>query len=263
MTHDVSDQNLDSLKAQVAAASWHHDFEILPGLWTNGTYRPHGLLERLGLPDDLRGQSLADVGASNGFYSLEAWRRGARVTAYDYRTAEDSLFGLAARVAGAAGRIAYKRTNVLDIEPRTEGTFDHVLCLGVLYHTPDPVKALANCLAMTAEGGLIYLESYCIDNAFILPDGSIVRLDDLDPRLARVPLLQYLPDPRREGANMPWSDYSNFVGPNSQFLQKVLEDFGFQVEMLQVVAERVVIRARSTGGDAMSRSRAQAAYGLF
>jgi len=263
MTYTASQQDIETLKAQVAAARWHHDFEIMPGLWTNGTYRPHGLLERLGLPGDLRGMSLADVGASNGFFSLEAWRRGARVSAYDYRTAEDSLFDLACRVSGAAGQIAFNRANVLDIDPGKEGAFDHVLCLGVLYHTPDPVKALANCLAMTAEGGRIYLESYCIDNACILPDGSTVRLADLDPRLAQVPLLQYLPDPRREGANMPWSDYSNFAGPSSRFLRKVLEDFGFQVEMLQVVEERVVLRARSTGGDALSRSRAQAAYGLF
>lgn len=42
MTHTASQQDIEPLKAQVAAARRHPDFEILPGLWTNGTHRPHG-----------------------------------------------------------------------------------------------------------------------------------------------------------------------------------------------------------------------------
>jgi len=49
---------------------WHHEFEIVPGVRTQGTYDPLPIWSELQLPEDLRGMSLADVGASNGYFSF-------------------------------------------------------------------------------------------------------------------------------------------------------------------------------------------------
>jgi len=55
---------------------WHHAFEIIPGVRTKGSYDPAGMWTELQLPDDMTGLALADVGASNGYFSFEARRRG-------------------------------------------------------------------------------------------------------------------------------------------------------------------------------------------
>ena len=53
-----------------AGRLWHHDFEIVPRVRTPGRYdrsHPRGLL---GMPADMAGMSVADVGASIGHFSF-------------------------------------------------------------------------------------------------------------------------------------------------------------------------------------------------
>jgi tRNA (mo5U34)-methyltransferase len=59
--------------------AWQHEFEIVPGVWTKGAYNPMGIRQELRLPEDMHGLSVADVGASSGFFSCDARKRGARV----------------------------------------------------------------------------------------------------------------------------------------------------------------------------------------
>ena len=139
---------------------WHHEFEIVPGVKTHGTYDPLPIWSELQLPEDLRGMSLADVGASNGFFSFEARRRGARVVAFDFRHKDNSGFGLAQYINGLSD-IEHHHVNVLDMKVETYGRFDVVLALGLLYHVSDPYMALSNCAAMAEKRLLI--ESYCAD----------------------------------------------------------------------------------------------------
>src|SRR5262244_1882215 len=82
---------------------WHQDFEIIAGVRTNGTYNPLNLWNELRLPRDMSGLSLADVGASNGYFSFEAHKRGARVVASDFRHKDNSGFGLAQHINGMSG----------------------------------------------------------------------------------------------------------------------------------------------------------------
>ncbi len=96
---------------------WHHDFEIVPGVRTHGSYNPMQMWNELQLPEDLRGTTLADVGASNGYFSFEARRRGARVTAFDFRHKDNSGFGLAQHINGMSD-IEHHHVNVLDIKAR-------------------------------------------------------------------------------------------------------------------------------------------------
>jgi len=59
----------------VRGQSWHHDFEIIPGVRTQGNYDPSAMWDELNLPADMTGSTLADVGASNGFFSFQARQR--------------------------------------------------------------------------------------------------------------------------------------------------------------------------------------------
>ena len=45
------------LRRQVKARSWYHKMELAAGIETPGVYEPRPLLETMGFPEDLTGQS--------------------------------------------------------------------------------------------------------------------------------------------------------------------------------------------------------------
>ena len=225
---------------------WHHDFEIVPGVRTHGTYNPAAMWDELQLPADLSGTSLADVGASNGYFSFEARKRGARVVAFDFRHKDNSGFGLAQYINGMSD-IEHHQINVLELAAETYGQHDVVLALGLLYHISDPYLALANCAALARERLLI--ESYCID--------GIVTRDRRDE-----PLMRFIPDPARFPTHGHVNhDRSNFWGFTSVCLQRMVEDLGFSVERARVDDDRVLIDARRAVSS-MQETRVPLAYGL-
>lgn len=207
---------------------WHHDFEIVPGVRTQGTYKPLEMWNELQLPEDLRGASLADVGASNGFFSFEARRRGARVTAFDFRHKDNSGFGLAQHINGLAD-IEHHHVNVLEMTADKYGQYDIVLALGLLYHTSDPHLALSNCAALSRKRLLI--ESYCIDPS-------------LSAELRNESMMRFIPDPDRFPVQGHVNqDRSNFWGFTSVCLRRMVEDVGFSVQREDVRGDRVFMDA--------------------
>ncbi len=226
---------------------WHHDFEIIPGVRTNGTYNPEGLWHELQLPLDMNGTSLADVGASNGYFSFEARKRGARVVAFDFRHKDNSGFGLIQYINGLSD-IKHYNINVLDMPPGQYGKFDTVLALGLLYHVSDPYRALANCAALSRERLLI--ESYCIDALLPAP-------------LASEPVMRFISDPDRfPGQGQPNTDRSNFWGFTTTCLQRMVEDIGFEVQRKNINNDRVLIDARRVVFD-NAETRLSIAYDLL
>lgn len=208
---------------------WHHDFEIIPGVRTHGSYNPEGLWNNLQLPQDMTGLSLADIGASNGYFSFAARRRGARVVAFDFRHKDNSGFGLAQYINGLSD-IEHHYINVLDISKEKFGQFDIVLALGLLYHVSDPYKALANCAELSQE--CILVESYCINS-------------HLSEALATEPIMTFISDPKRfPDLSQPNADRSNFWGSTDICLKRMLEDIGFSVSTINVHSDRVLIDAR-------------------
>ena len=223
---------------------WHHDFEILPGVRTHGSYNPSTLWAKLQLPEDMKGMSIADVGASNGYFSFEARKRGAWVVAFDFRHKDNSGFGLLQYINGM-NVIEHHQANVLDITSKKYGQFDIVLALGLLYHIADPYRALANCAALTRDRLLV--ESYCIDP--LLPE-----------EIAAQPVMRFISDSHRfprEGHN---SDRSNFWGFTSVCLLRMIEDVNLSAIRQDVNVDRVFVDAKRTApGD--GESRLSIAYG--
>jgi 2-polyprenyl-3-methyl-5-hydroxy-6-metoxy-1,4-benzoquinol methylase len=110
------------------------------------------------------GLSLADVGCGNGFYALEAKRRGARVCAID---------AVPEMLAGLAGSVDDVRLR--DVEQLgCIGTFDRVVCAGVLDFVVDPDLALANICGLVARNGRLVLLAPCVG-----PAGSLYRAEKL------------------------------------------------------------------------------------
>lgn len=110
-------------------------------------------LRLLGIPDDLTGWSVLDIGAWHGYFSFECERRGAaRVMAID-RFAWDK-FGMNEFLKAhtrLASRVEYQHLDVHNLDPDILGQFDLVLMLGVFYHLRNPLAALERINRVTKK----------------------------------------------------------------------------------------------------------------
>ena len=119
----------------------------------------------MGLPQDLSGRSVLDIGAWDGFFSFEAERRhAARVVACDYYAWHGVGWGTGQGKAGFQlarealhSHVEDVDADVTDLSAERVGRFDVVLFLGVLYHLPNPLLALERVAAVTS--GLLILET--------------------------------------------------------------------------------------------------------
>ena len=220
----------DTARELVEGTQWYHDWEIVPGVRTNGAYDPRYLWEELHLPDDMSGLSLADIGASSGYFAFESSKRGAGVTAFDSRHKDNSGFGLAQHVNGMK-HIVHYQANVLDLNPDIHGKYDIVLALGLIYHVPDFYRALVNCASLSKQ--LLFVESHCMDHT--LPDGMKDR-----------PIVFFITNPEKCPEFSLGDERGIFFGFTSACLQYMIEDIGFAVRRKVIAKERVLFDCERT-----------------
>jgi tRNA (mo5U34)-methyltransferase len=197
------------LQERVAALPWHHSIDLGGGVVTRGNKSAALCNDEAALifdRVDLRGRSVLDIGAWNGFFSFEAKRRGAnRVLATDsYCWAHRDIRGREAfDVARAALRLDVDalEVDVADLSVKELGEFDVVLYLGVFYHRIDAIEALAGVAALAKQ--VLILETH------------------LDLREINVPAMAFYPG--RELNNDP----TNWWGPNEQCVDALLRGHGF------------------------------------
>ncbi len=142
------------LQADVDTIEWFHRMDLGQGVVTPGVYNPARRLRALKIPASLRGKTVLDVGAWDGFYSFEAERRGAaRVVATDSFAWNQSCWGSKAGFELARRTLKSKvedvEIDVLDLSPERVGTFDLVFFLGVLYHMRHPLLAVERLASVT------------------------------------------------------------------------------------------------------------------
>jgi len=228
---------IDSAKAAELVASvphWHHTFEIAPGVWTPGSYNPGFMLAKLHLPEDLSGRRVLDIGPSDGFFSLVARKRGADVVCVDYRSKSGHGFQVMEQLSGYD--FDYFHMNIYDIRREKLGTFDYVFFLGVLYHLPDMMRALA--IVRSVCDGELFLESHTAVN--LLPDVAVARYYRSDSLAG---------------------DRTNFWSPNPLCIRDMLGDAAFSVVRDETWGDRYFAHARISGAEAVSE-KLQLGYGL-
>ena len=126
---------------------FHSPFNFGDGLTTKPPHthrRFRRRLQLLGIPDDLSGKTVLDIGAWDGFFSFEFERRGAkRVLAIDtYAWDHGGLECFLLAHEHFKSKVEHQRLDVHDLSPQEVGTFDLVFCAGVLYHMRHPLLAL-------------------------------------------------------------------------------------------------------------------------
>jgi tRNA (mo5U34)-methyltransferase len=232
---DCTKDEFEARKMVASIAHWHHKFEICSGVVTPGTYEPRFLFDKLQLPDDMTGVRALDVGASDGFFSMQMALRGASVTAVDYRPKNLHGFALMESLTGL--NFDYHQLNVYSITPDKFGCFDIVLFLGVLYHLPDMIRAL-DTLRQVCKGQL-FLETE--------------HERELQPGVA---VARYY-----EAATLA-GDITNFWSPNRECVNAMLRDAGFSPARSESWSpRRSLVNASATGVGRTEKMRL--AYGLL
>jgi tRNA (mo5U34)-methyltransferase len=130
------------------------DGSVLPGLQSIEHLRWR--LGLFGLPEDMRGKRVLDIGAWDGWFSFECERRGATVVAVDCVAL--NTFLEARELLGS--RVEYLTLDVDELSVAKLGRFDIVLFFGVLYHLRHPLLGLEKVVELSTDLALI--ESYVI-----------------------------------------------------------------------------------------------------
>ncbi len=139
---------------------WYHSYRFADGSEFLGVL-PVEVSEfrysKFPIPDNLTGKRVLDIGAWDGWFSFEAERHGAEVTAIDM--VEVSNFRKVHRKLGS--RVTYRELDLFEIPQAGLGKFDYVFFLGVLYHTKYPLLALELVCGLTEDIAIV--ESYVTD----------------------------------------------------------------------------------------------------
>jgi SAM-dependent methyltransferase len=131
-----------------------------------------------------RGREALDAGCGGGRWTLALLRLGCRVTAVDFSSralasTRAQMDRLAADAVGE-GRLATERADLISPASLARRRFDLVFSFGVLHHTGDTRRALANVAAMTKDDGLLFV--------YLYGAGSLTRLRRAALALARAGL---------------------------------------------------------------------------
>ena len=164
----------ESLADQVKKLFWYHTIELPGGVTTPGNSDHRPLVPHYGIPADLRGKRVLDIGTWDGFWAFEFERRGAEVTALDIdrltqtdippalrkAVAESGLdqpLGAGFEIASRARGSTVKRVSgsVYDLDPDEIGTFDLVHFADVSLHLERPLEAFRKIRSVTAGTAMI------------------------------------------------------------------------------------------------------------
>ena len=205
----MADENpaatMDSIK-------WFHSIPLNDGTVTPGLDASMAKLEQIGLPKDLTGKTVLDIGSWDGFFSFQAEKAGAkRVLATDHFCWSGPGWG-----TKDGFNFAHKALNskvesldidAMDVSPDNVGEFDIVMFLGILYHLQDPMAGLRVAANVCKE--LLIIETV---------------VDDIH---RWKPSMVYYPG---DSFN---NDDTNYWAPNAAALKGMLKDLGFsRVEMV-------------------------------
>jgi tRNA (mo5U34)-methyltransferase len=165
-TPDARARSAEELRALVAAhGTWMYRFDLGHGVQTplHDEYldEVHRTRWRMLLPElrrrfdgrwgDVR---VLDSACNEGWFAFEVAKLGAReVVGFDAREANIDKARLV-KAQLEVDAVSFRVDDIFNVSPDRYGTFDLVLCLGLMYHLEDPMGALRR-LRSVATGALV------------------------------------------------------------------------------------------------------------
>lgn len=208
---------------------WHQRFRLAGGVYTPGANDIESHWQRAGLPDDLSGKTVIDIGTTNGGAAFECERRGAkRVVAVDIYPSDH--FGFSSLRDFLSSQVEFIQGSVYELPVLLKDRFDIILFWGVLYHLRHPLLALDSLRELSAgPATLISIES-------AVADGYVAEA-------SRETVLFF----RREML----ADASNWFVPSVAALLDWCESSGLEAELMGAWpdrATRCMVRAKLAQG---------------
>jgi len=187
-----------------------------------------------GIPADLRGKSVLDIGCNAGFYSIEMKRRGAsRVVGIDSDPRYLDQAKFAASVCDA--EIDFRKMDVYQVADLKE-QFDLVLFMGVFYHLRHPLLAL-DLLYQHVVGDTLVFQSLMRGPSEVSSLKDDYPFSDTDIFLRKgYPLMYFIENKYAE-------DPTNWWIPNRACVEAMLRSAGFSI--MQCPEDEVYICCRN------------------
>lgn len=143
----------------------------------------------------LRGKRVLEAGSGAGRFTEVLLKAGAILNSFDFSSAVEAN----KHNNGASVDLTLAQGDIRAI-PFEPASFDHVICLGVVQHTPSPEETIASLWSMVKPGGTLVIDHYRFRWRFLLPTpigdaGSVYRWFILRmPEKRRLGLVQKLTD---------------------------------------------------------------------
>ncbi len=197
---------------ELAAKGWYHSFELPDGTSIDGFMTVAQQKRRYAqfpIPEDLKGKRLLDIGAWDGWFSFEAERHGAGVTAIDC-VELPTFLDVHARLKS---KVDYRIMDFYEIPDAGLGKFDIVFFLGVLYHVRYPLLSLAMVCALTRDIAIV--------------DSFVTDPDDWQEHAGEIPTMEFYE------LDELGNQFGNWFGPTVACLLAMCRAAGFaRVEFL-------------------------------
>jgi len=110
-----------------------------------------------GWPQHMEGELVLEAGSGAGRFTEVLVGTGATLYSFDFSTAVDANF----RNNGAGPNLHVSQADILRM-PFAPASFDKVMCLGVLQHTPDPEASFRSLAAQVKPGGQLVIDVYTL-----------------------------------------------------------------------------------------------------
>jgi len=104
---------------------------------------------------NLKGQNILEAGSGAGRFTEVLVETNANIYSFDYSNAVEANY----LNNGQNSNLVIFQGDIYKI-PFPDDTFDHIICLGVLQHTPNPKESFVSLSRKLKVGGYLYIDIY-------------------------------------------------------------------------------------------------------
>jgi len=106
---------------------------------------------------NIAGQRFVDVGCGGGILSEALAKQGADVTGIDLSQELIDIAELHGLESGIS--VHYQTISAEDLAAQQAASFDHITCMEMLEHVPDPASIVSACAKLLKPGGLAFFST--------------------------------------------------------------------------------------------------------